>query len=499
MSTELDHTLRTSLAAFAMKAFAQLYPGKQLTPHPYVRFVAWHLEQVASGGIKRLTVALPPRHAKTFLASICLAAWILAHNPSAKILVLSYGQELADKIAYAIRAILQSEWFRRLFKTRMAKNRSKLTDFVTTAGGGVRSLSIEGSVTGLGGDFIIIDDPVQIKDCENVKQLERITDLFDSEIRTRLDNAKTAAIVIVAHRLAEDDLPGHVLEEGYWKEIRLPLIAPRSRTYRIPGFDWHRQKGELLRPDAFTRRDIEQLRSMKRPGFETLQQQNPRARDRLRTKAEHFGVFSPAALPADRVVVLSIDPGQKGGPTNSFSVVQAWAVHEGHYLLLDQWRGQTRYIELRTNVRQFIRKYRPSAILVEATGQGPALTSQIKPQQGMEVAQITPVENKVTRLRKHRKAIRSGMVSLPKAAPWLAEFLDEVILFPYGSFDDQVDAMTQFLDWIVKHPHLQKRPPRALAVGVSSSRTPLRSQAGRPPAMEIPGVAVLARRTRFRR
>ena len=176
-------------------------------------------------------ITLPPRHLKTFLASICLPAWILAHRPSAKILILSYGQELADKIAYGIREILRSAWFCRLFKARIA--RRPLTDFTTTANGCVRSVSIEGSVTGFGADVIIVDDAVQIKDCDNEKQLRRVNELFDSEIYTRLDNPKKGAIVIVAHRLAEDDLPGHVLQEGGWKQVRLPLIAPRRRTYEI--------------------------------------------------------------------------------------------------------------------------------------------------------------------------------------------------------------------------------------------------------------------------
>ena len=247
MSLELDLTIRTSFLAFAMKAFAQLYPGKQLAPHDYVQFVARHLEQFADGEIKRLVITLPPRHGKTFLATICLAAWMLAHNPAAKILIVSYGQELADKIAYSVRAILQRDWFCRLFRTRIAKNCNKLTDFVTSAGGYVRSVSVEGGVTGLGADFIIVDDPVQIKDCDNFKQLERTNDLFDSLIRTRLDNPKKGGIVIVAHRLAVDDLAGHVLQEGGWREVRLPLIAPRSRTYKADnGFVWRRKRGSCF-------------------------------------------------------------------------------------------------------------------------------------------------------------------------------------------------------------------------------------------------------------
>jgi predicted phage terminase large subunit-like protein len=349
-------------------------------------------------------------------------------------------------------------------------------------------------VTGFGADIIIIDDAVQIKDSDNAKQLQRVNALFDSEIYTRLDNPKKGGIIIVAHRLAERDLPGHVLRKGGWKQIRLPLIAPRRRTYEIDGFVWERQKGDLLRADAFTVRDVERLRSMTRPGFETLQQQNPGARDRLHIRAEHFSAFLPAIVPSDSPVVLSIDPGQKGGPTNSFSVVQAWALHAGRYLLRDSWRDQTRYADFRDEVRRFIRKYRPSVILVEATGQGPALISDIRTQQGMEIVPITPHEDKVSRLFKHRNAIRSGIVALPEGARWVAEFIDELVQFPYGSFDDQVDALTQVLDWLVQHPYLAKRPSRALGVAISSSgmrRVPPRAA----PTMECRG-AVFVRAPR---
>jgi hypothetical protein len=236
MNAEIDSAIRNSLLAFAMKAYAQLHPGRQLVAHPYLRLVALNLEKVAQGETNRLCVSLPPRHGKSFMASISFAAWLLAHNPSTKILLVSYGQELVERIAYDIRRILQSEWFGRLFKTKIAEKRRKLTDFVTTAGGGLRSVSVEGGITGLGGDLIIIDDPVQIKDCENLKQLERINDLFDSEILTRLNDSKKGAIVLVAHRVAKDDLTGHVLGQGDWEAVRLPLVARRARTYVVKGF-----------------------------------------------------------------------------------------------------------------------------------------------------------------------------------------------------------------------------------------------------------------------
>jgi len=168
------------------------------------------------------------------------------------------------------------------------------------------AVSIEGATTGKGGDYLILDDVVQIKDHDNIKVLERANQLFDSAIRTRLDNPREGCIVILMHRLHENDLIGHVSQQGGWKRIVLPLIAPKSRKYDLgKGEIWHRKKGEPLRPDAMTARQIAELRASKqKPGFETLQQQNPGGADRLRLKPEHFPTFEPAQVPLAELPVV---------------------------------------------------------------------------------------------------------------------------------------------------------------------------------------------------
>jgi predicted phage terminase large subunit-like protein len=467
--------IKTEFLAFAMKAFTTVN-GRSLgsDPDPYLRLLAERLARVASGELRRLVVSLPPRHAKTFMGSICLSGWILAHKPSARILLLSYGQDLADKIAFSIRKIMRSDWYRHAFRTRIEHDRAKVSDFVTLRGGGVRSLSIDGGVTGVGGDYIIIDDPVQIKHCDDKRRLDRVNGLFDDEIMNRLDNPRKGCVVIVAHRISQDDLPGYVLQKGGWKELKLPLIASRARQYEFDdGTFWERKKGELLRPDAFTEDDIARLRGSKLPGFETLYQQNPDRNERLRLKGEHFPTFASTAAPLDLPKILSIEPGQKGGPTNSFGVVQVFAVDGEIYYLLDQWREQSSYREFRSAVWSFIKRNRPSVVLIEATGQGPALKSDIREQKGMEVVMITPANSKIERLRRHRRIIRAGRVQLSEHATWRDDFLTEAIMFPYGAHDDQIDALSQFLDWIVKHPNPHKRPPMAGVEGTNSQGRPI--------------------------
>jgi predicted phage terminase large subunit-like protein len=187
-------------------------------------------------------------------------------------------------------------------------------------------------------------------------------------------------------------------------------------------------------------------------------------------------------------VVLSIEPGQKGGPANSYSVIQVWAPKGGVHLLLDQWREQASYPEFRSQARLFIRKYRPSAVLIEDTGQGPSLRAEIKLQNGLELVPIIPVGDKIERLRRHRRAIRNGLVQLPRGAAWHAEFISEATQFPYGPFDDQMDALSQYLDWIAENPNPPKRPPMAICQGIDS-QGPIRSS-WRGASIQTKGVVV---------
>jgi predicted phage terminase large subunit-like protein len=142
--------------------------------------------------------------------------------------------------------------------------------------------------------------------------------------------------------------------------------------------------------------------------------------------------------------------------------------------LIDQWRAQATYPEFRSRVRWFIKKYRPSAVLIEDTGQGPSLKAEIRHQNGMELLPIIREGDKVERLRRHRRAIRDGLVQLPHDAAWRAEFISEATQFPHGPFDDQVDALSQYLDWITEHPNLKERPPMAIAQGQDGHGRPVR-------------------------
>jgi hypothetical protein len=220
MNKGLQQALAEDFLVFAQKAFRAM-KGNPMPNYLFLELLADRIGDFAQGKGRRLIVNMPPRHFKTWMGSICLPAWILARNPSARILIVSYGEELAKTIAEGMRAIMRADWYLAAFKqTRLAKR--KLDNISTTMGGAVRSVSIEGDVTGFGADYILVDDPIEIKHADNIRRLERVNELFDNEVFSRLE-PENGNVLVLAHRVNEEDLSGHLLKSGGWKHLKLPL------------------------------------------------------------------------------------------------------------------------------------------------------------------------------------------------------------------------------------------------------------------------------------
>ncbi len=369
MTPELRKALRGDFELFARKAHGEALED------PYIKYLCHELGKVAYGENRRLVVNLPPRHLKTFASSVCLPAFILGREPYAKILVITYGENLAVDIAHKIREIVRKKWYRAAFTTRLAADRNRITDFATTEGGGVYAVPIGGQLTGYGADYIIIDDPLEIKDAHNVDRIAFVNDRFDSVICNRLNHPSQGTIVLVAHRLNETDLSGLVQADDDWKRIILPFEATRTERFDLGnGRIWKRAKGDLLRPNEFSPKECERIRKSR--NYHALYQQDPGVSGLPKIEAHHFildPTFGGHALPA----VISIDTGEAEGFRNSFSVAQVWYVTPNRYILADQWRGRVRYDRLREECKALIKRYRPTVALIERAGSGAALLADL--------------------------------------------------------------------------------------------------------------------------
>jgi predicted phage terminase large subunit-like protein len=448
MTPQMKALLRKDFLSFARKAIQEL-DGTKIGQQPYLRCLASKLDQLAEGEIRRLLINLPPGHLKTQLGSVCLPAWLLAHQPSLKIIIVTHAEHLSTTIARNIRTIALSPWFKEVFKTRIPKGHAAVEDFGTTAGGGVFVTSFRGRFTGRRADIIIVDDPHDISD--SPEEIADTIKSFNTVLMSRLNSRKTGRVLVVAHRVHEHDLSSFLLKDKKWALVVMPMIATRDQTYDTASGKWRRHQGELLRPDAFDPEDIEELRANSvSPDFDMLYQQDCDLQSLPSIRAEHFPTITEL-LPPNAPVVLSVDPGMTNKAKSAFSVVQVWRVGTDRHHLLDQFREQCDYSDLLDEVRRYRKKYGAVAILIERAANGHALISALRRKYSRKLSKlIRPIDpdgrSKSARLRAHAETIIAKRIHLPADVPWRDDYIAEFVDFPHGKFTDQVDATTQFLD-----------------------------------------------------
>jgi phage terminase large subunit-like protein len=472
--SKLNAVVSRDFLAFAKKALFDL-DGTTISDDRYVGFLAFHLANFAAGGSKRfLLVNMPPRHLKTALCSIALAAWILGHDPDKKVLIVTYGEGLAKQIARSIRSILRANWYREAFQTRIAKDHSSVLHFATKSGGEVKATSIDGSITGFGADVIIVDDPHNIADAGDAKMMQRAIERFTAVVMSRFNEPRTGRAIVVAHRISDVDLSASLLGDDAWERVVLPLVATRDELYRTPYGDWHRRTGEFLRADSYDTTSIKKLKNIVNPTFDLLYQQDCDAQALPCVKAEDFGTCRRSHV-ANLPCVISVDPGSGKSGRTSFNVVQVWAFDQDCYYLLQQARERCEFSKLATLTKATAKRFYRSPILIEATACGPALFSNLPGQHRNRVVPIEPRGSKSARLRPHLEKILGGRIRLLEDADFKERFIREVVEFPHGRHADQVDAMSQALTWIDENRGIaeiqqQRGRPGLAAVAYGSAR-----------------------------
>jgi hypothetical protein len=199
-----DTLLRLEFVSFAQRCLCELSPRAQFAMNWHIEIIAAKLMAVRAGKIRRLVINMPPRYLKPLLASVAFPAWCLGHEPAAQILCASYAQELADKLSRDCRRILASDWYRRIFPTRLSPERQAVPEFETTAQGCRLATSVGDVPTGRGADLIIIDDPLKAEEALSQTQRRAANEWFDHTlyspftIDVNLTDGKTHKISLYA-------------------------------------------------------------------------------------------------------------------------------------------------------------------------------------------------------------------------------------------------------------------------------------------------------------
>jgi len=201
--SECAALLYHDFTSFAACCFRELNPRTRFLMNWHFEVMAGKLAAVYHGRIRRLIVNVPPRHLKSHLGSVAFPAWCLGHDPSAQILCVSYAQDLADKLSRDCRRIVASDWYQKLFPTRLSAQRQAVPEFETTAQGCRIATSVGGVLTGRGADIIVIDDPLKPEEALSQAQRQAANEWYDHTLYSRLNDKLSGAIVLVMHRLHE--------------------------------------------------------------------------------------------------------------------------------------------------------------------------------------------------------------------------------------------------------------------------------------------------------
>lgn len=306
-----------------------------------------------------------------------------------------------------------------------------------------------GQLTGRGGD-IIIDDPLKAEDAHSETARNKCAEWVRTTLMSRFDNPATGAVILVMQRLHVDDLAGVLLEAGGWDHLNLSAIADEDARIPMSASRWQERKiGDLLHPARLGMPELDRLkRDLGSLTFSAQYQQSPAPADGNLVKRAWFRYYDLAQF--DRrsmTIVQSWDTALKGDPSCDYSVGSTWAKDDTKYYLLDLVRIRASYPDLVKVVRQSIDEHNPDIVLIEDAGSGSSLIADLDSQ----AIATTPVKariDKEARLIRAAAMIENGSVYLPKDAHWKDNFILEVLAFPNGRHDDQVDSMSQALIWM---------------------------------------------------
>lgn len=461
--------------------------GYVLSQHQ--RLIADHLQAAADGELLRCMISMPPGHCKSTHCSHHFPAWLLGRSPKKRYLQAGHSQDFVDnEMGAKVRNIITSDDFRHVFpEIRIAQDmRAKGYWALDNGKGKYVAKGVGQGISGFRGQFGGVDDPYKNRAAaESAVVRETVYQWFADDFSTRL--LPGAPLFIVMTRWHSDDICGRIsdtereqikailqregldtpesLDHAIMKQMldKLAYLDPKETKFlykiiNLPAIAEDdndilgRRRGEALWPELFNISELENFRSkMTAPSWNSLYQGTPIDIDGGAIQKGWFKEYEALPKPEDtKRITLSVDTASKQNERNDFTVIGVWFTdrHNNHYLA-DVYRDQPDFVKLQEQIATMATRWKANAILVEDKGNG---TSYIQLHRGKSSAPapIIPIEvgqnSKEFRFDRVTPMIEGGQVYLPKTASWLPDYLRELVAFPNGKNDDQVDMTSQFLE-----------------------------------------------------
>jgi predicted phage terminase large subunit-like protein len=399
------------------------------------------LQKAFFGELKKnwVVINVPPRVGKTKMVEAWVA-WAQAYFPDSQFIQCSYSNTLAEASCRYIQQTMDSPWYRELFPHTRLGGVRQAGDFNTTEGGRVYADGVGGSLTGVGaglkrpcGGAIILDDPSKPDEALSRVESDKLRVWLENTLKSRRNSSQYCPIIVVMQRLHPDDLSGFILQNypDDVEHIKFPALV----------------NGESAIPETVSTKDLLDTQRVNPFTFAAQYLQDPIIQGGNLIKLDNFRYYDFEAPPKIELKIITCDTAMKARESSDYSVLQCWGRSLKRACLIDQIRGKWAPAELLANSRKFYEKHHKatsplSYIAVEEAGTGYGLMLEMR-KKGIPARGITRLTDKVSRVKMALPYQETGMVFLPKGAPWLPLFEQEIAMFQDDGkqrHDDQCDC-----------------------------------------------------------
>jgi predicted phage terminase large subunit-like protein len=484
--------LASSFAEFAKAAWPILEPGNELSWSWHYDMIAEYLMLCVQKKIRRLIINIPPRTLKSLFVTIMFPVWVWTldrENEDGSFVSLakesfvcaSYAQGLSEEHSVKRRRLIESAWFQNRWgeKVYLQKDQNQKSKFQNNMLAQMYATSVGGTLTGMGGNYLIVDDAIKPDEVASEPVLASLHTWFNNTWRSRLNNPAEDVMIIVEQRTGELDLTGHCMETDIkrveqggkpeWTVLCVPLEAdeeavdPKTLTqrfiYPISGTIKDRPLGDVLQPERFTP-DVVSAWKVLRTIWCTQYQGRPTPLEGNLIKhadIRYYGGIDSVSGKHDRdlptrfdLILTSTDATFKDATTSDFVCVGTIGV-----------KGPDRYIlEVTTNhldapatekeINRQRTKWRARHHLIEDKANGPAIIASMR-KKVPGVIPVDPQGGKLSRMYAVCGEWQSGNWYVDRNAAWTGPFIDHITKFPGIRHDDDVDMMTQAGVYIQSH------------------------------------------------
>jgi len=455
MSLQFRTKLREA-SADDLTAFAEYINPEYVVAEPHI-YLCDRLMDAERGDLMRVIISLPPGAAKSTYCSNVFPAWYLGKNPRNRFIQAGHTQSFVEsQFGKKVRDIVASQEFMDVFpEVKMAiDSRSSGRWNLNNPVGGYIAKGVGQGIAGFRGNIGVVDDPFKSReDAESETIREKTYTWYHADFSTRM--LPNSPIFVVATRWHSDDLCGRLerdSKEGKgipYEVVNIPALCIDPETDVLK-----RQEGESLWPNYYSQAFyLDKKSSLSARDWNSLYQGEPMDTTGSVVNAEWFRRYKmdPRKDPEIKIkrIALSLDTANKADQRNDYSVLSVWAedVLRNHYLI-DVIRKKMEFNELCTTMLSTAERYNVSIILVEDKGSGTQLLQSLRGKSRAPMIPIQPgTDSKEFRFDSCTPMFESGRVFLPEHALWLPDYEKELLAFPVGKHDDQVDSTSQYLNW----------------------------------------------------